>query len=172
MSNWYRKYTKRHLSKRLSFHRDKHYTYKNNYNILKVVVIFLVVLLIYFNWSFISTNLILAKEGFVKFYGDFLEGSFDEGISKIQDKGTGVVEKVKDTVTRDEVDYSIIENEIFKLINEERARNGARSLISNSNLNELSREHSEEMITQNFFEHSNLNVGENIGEVPIHYDVI
>src|SRR3989344_7928252 len=168
MSNWHIKYTKRHLSRKLSFHRDKHYTYKKNYNILKVVVIFLVVLLIYFNWSFISTNLILAKEGFVKFYGDFLEGSFDEGISKIQDKGTGVVEKVKDTVTRDEVDYSIIENEIFKLINEERARNGARSLISNSNLNELSRKHSEELITQNFFEHSNLNVGENIGEVPIH----
>lgn len=71
-----------------------------------------------------------------------------------------------------------IEQEILILVNEERQRYGIRVLTSESNLNSFARSWSERMISQNFFEHSNLGfsypstAGENIGEVPIHYNVI
>ncbi len=65
-----------------------------------------------------------------------------------------------------------IEKKILELVNEERARNGVRALTSNSKLNNLARQHSDKMMNENFFEHSGDNVGENIGETPIHYAVI
>lgn len=69
-------------------------------------------------------------------------------------------------------DIPIIENEIHRLVNEERLNQGVHNLQQNNVLNNWSRKHSEKMINESFFEHSNYNVGENIGEVPIHYSVV
>lgn len=75
-------------------------------------------------------------------------------------------------------DVGLIEQEILVLVNEERQRYGARELTAKSNLNSFARSWSDKMISQNFFEHSNLNfvypsiAGENIGETPIHYNVV
>lgn len=75
-------------------------------------------------------------------------------------------------------DVSIIEQEILVLVNEERQRYGSMALTSKSNLNSFARSWSDKMIAENFFEHSNLNfaypsiAGENIGETPIHYNVL
>ncbi len=75
-------------------------------------------------------------------------------------------------------DVGEIEQEILILVNEERQRNGVRALSAKSNLNSFARSWSEKMISQNFFEHSNLDfpypsiAGENIGETPVHYNVV
>ncbi len=75
-------------------------------------------------------------------------------------------------------DVSAIEQQILVLVNEERQRNGARALTSQSNLDSYARAWSDKMISQDFFEHSELNIpfpstaGENIGETPIHYNVV
>ncbi|MDD4083276.1 MAG: AN1-type zinc finger domain-containing protein [Sphaerochaetaceae bacterium] len=75
-------------------------------------------------------------------------------------------------------DPGIIESEIFRLVNEERSRYGAKQLTSKTHLNSFARSWSDKMMSDNFFEHSNLGfsfpstAGENIGEVPIHYSVI
>ena len=63
----------------------------------------------------------------------------------------------------------IIENKIFNLVNKERARYGVQPLIFNDKLNELAQRHSDKMMNENFFEHSNDNVGENIVDIPLHY---
>ncbi len=74
-------------------------------------------------------------------------------------------------------DVGIIEQEILVLINEERQIYGAQTLTSKSELNNYARVWSDKMISQGFFEHSDLNyyypsiAGENIGETPIHYNV-
>ena len=62
-----------------------------------------------------------------------------------------------------------IEQRIFELVNEERQRVGVSKLKANNRLDNLAKQHSEKMMDENFFEHSNDNVGENIGEIPIHY---
>jgi uncharacterized protein YkwD len=75
-------------------------------------------------------------------------------------------------------DVGVIEQEILTLVNEERARNGVRALVGKTNLNTYARSWSDKMIAENFFEHSKLNfpyssiAGENIGETPIHYNVV
>ena len=75
-------------------------------------------------------------------------------------------------------DVNLIEQEILVLVNEERQKYGARALTSKSNLDSFARSWSDKMISENFFEHSNLNfvypsiAGENIGETPIHYNVL
>lgn len=75
-------------------------------------------------------------------------------------------------------DVNLIEQEILVLVNEERQNYGARALTSKSHLNSFARSWSDKMISENFFEHSNLNfaypsiAGENIGETPIHYNVV
>lgn len=74
-------------------------------------------------------------------------------------------------------DVGIIEQEILVLVNEERQKYGAQALTSKSELNNYARAWSDKMISQGFFEHSDLNyyypsiAGENIGETPIHYNV-
>jgi len=74
-------------------------------------------------------------------------------------------------------DIDLIEQKILVLVNEERQNYGARTLTSKSHLNSFARSWSDKMISENFFEHSNLNfaypsiAGENIGETPIHYNV-
>lgn len=75
-------------------------------------------------------------------------------------------------------DVDLIEQEILVLVNEERQNYGARALTSKSHLDSFARSWSDKMISENFFEHSNLNfaypsiAGENIGETPIHYNVV
>ncbi len=69
-------------------------------------------------------------------------------------------------------DLAEIESRILVLVNEERARNGAHALRTNNNLDNLAQKHSDRMISEDFFEHSHYNVGENIGEVPLHYNVL
>jgi len=157
MSNWHIKYTKRHLSRKLSFHRDKHYTYKKNYNILKVVVIFLVVLLIYFNWSFISTNLILAKEGFVKFYDNFLEGSFDEGMDVVENVDFDIPKKIEYVISSEPISdkTKAVELAIHKYTNIERVQMGTSELIWDDDLSDIAREHSLDMVERDFFDHKN-----------------
>lgn len=81
-------------------------------------------------------------------------------------------EEISDTFSVTPKDIPLIESEIHRLVNEERAKYGVHSLEQVSYLNDWSRKHSEKMINESFFEHSNYNVGENIGETPIHYDVI
>jgi uncharacterized membrane protein YvlD (DUF360 family) len=71
-----------------------------------------------------------------------------------------------------EVNYTFVENEIFILVNNERKNNGINSLVSSEELNQFARKHSTNMVSQNSFQHSNANIGENIGEVPIHSNVI
>lgn len=66
-------------------------------------------------------------------------------------------------------DYGVIEEEIYRLVNEERSKKGRSPLRQTDYLNNLARGWSEKMIDEGFFEHSNYNVGENIAEVPIHY---
>ena len=95
--------------------------------------------------------------------------------SSTSSKG-GWLDKVTDEVTNRDV--GVIEQEILRLVNEERARNGARALVGKTNLNTYARSWSDKMIAENFFEHSKLNfpyssiAGENIGETPIHYNVV
>jgi len=95
--------------------------------------------------------------------------------SSTSSKG-GWLDKVTDEVTNRDV--GVIEQEILRLVNEERARNGARALTSQSYLNTYARKWSDKMISENMFEHSKLTfpyssiAGENIGETPIHYNVV
>lgn len=64
-----------------------------------------------------------------------------------------------------------IENRIFELVNKERQLNGAPVLVRNNYLDDLAKSHSKRMIEEDFFEHSNFNLGENIFYNPIHYNV-
>lgn len=90
----------------------------------------------------------------------------------------GLVNERNKCVDPNKRDIESIEQEILILVNEERQRYGSRELITRNELNSFARIWSDKMISQNFFEHSNLNfpypsiAGENIGETPIHYDVI
>ncbi len=75
-------------------------------------------------------------------------------------------------------DVGVIEQRILVLVNEERQRNGVRYLSSKVNLNNYARAWSDKMMSEGFFEHSDLDfsypstAGENIGETPIHYNVV
>lgn len=91
------------------------------------------------------------------------EASFNYG----EDKKITIPTSIKATM-----DVSKIESKILELVNNERLNNGARALTSTSYLSDLARKHSQRMINEDFFEHSNYNLGENIGEVPIWADVI
>jgi len=88
------------------------------------------------------------------------------------------LEKIDTLTSGGEKNIGEIEAKILVLVNEERSRNGAGALSSSSNLDNFARDWSNKMISQDFFEHSNLDfqyssiAGENIGETPIHYDVI
>lgn len=125
--------------------------------------------------STIATDLNGAVDSLVSKLGSIFSSETGE---KIKEVSSGAFEDIKDTVTVPERDYDFIENRIFELVNEERNRQGASALRSNVNLNSYARSWSEKMISENFFEHSNLNfayysiAGENIAETPIHYNVV
>lgn len=53
------------------------------------------------------------------------------------------------------LDTNRIENEIFKLINEERRKNGITELKKSSILEEVAKDHSDDMVENDFFEHTN-----------------
>ena len=137
MSNWHRKYTKRHLSRKLSFHRNKNYTYKKNYNILKVVVIFFVVLLIYFNWDGINNT-----------YNNFIEENLEDKIDEIKDKGAGVVEVFKSEPERKEECMNT-----FNQLNEIRERYDKSPISWDDNTYKLAVERSKDMYEKNYFDH-------------------
>jgi len=106
------------------------------------------------------------------YFNPFIMGSGDSN-SKIESSVSQVWEGLKNTVTVPERDYPLIESRILDLVNQERSKYGVSALRSNANLNSLARGWSEKMIAENFFEHGKkYNVGENIGEVPIHYNVL
>ncbi len=90
----------------------------------------------------------------------------------------GILQGIKDTFKPEDRDVKSIEQEILVLVNKERANYNARALSSRSNLDNFARSWSDKMMSEGFFEHSNLNIpysstaGENIGETPIHYDVV
>ena len=65
----------------------------------------------------------------------------------------------------------LIERRVFELVNEEREKFGVHKLILDSTLNKLAKEHSTKMLEEGFLEHSKGDIGENIVEVPIWYDV-
>src|SRR3989344_568865 len=76
------------------------------------------------------------------------------------------------------LDIDLIESEVLKLVNAERSKYNARALNSRNDLHNFARSWSEKMISQNFFEHSNMGfsfnsyAGENIMQTPIHSSVI
>lgn len=66
-------------------------------------------------------------------------------------------------------DEAAIENKIFELVNDERAKVRIKPLTSDSDLNILAKQHSMKMKREWSFEHSKNNIGENIIEAPIYY---
>ena len=108
-----------------------------------------------------------------------------ESVDEISEKAQGIIMKiadtggeVKDIIVEEIEDFSKpineteIENQIFVLINKERERNGRHHLVRNTYLDNLAKSHSGRMIEENFFEHSNFNLGENIALTPIHSSVV
>lgn len=128
--------------------------YENRKNVLFVIL--LIFLIIYIS---VPSEKSYVTETFNQWFA---------GASSLAEKS---FEEIDNVVSVPERDYNIVEGRILELVNQERARNGAPSLKLNSQLNDWARKWSEKMISENFFEHSEYNVGENIGEVPIHYNV-
>lgn len=54
------------------------------------------------------------------------------------------------------IDISSLESEIHDLINQERQNNGLKTLSFDSKLSDIARAHSQDMATNNYFEHENL----------------
>ncbi|MFH1376578.1 MAG: CAP domain-containing protein [Candidatus Woesearchaeota archaeon] len=123
-----------------------------------IAIIFLF-LLLYVNWADVSSNfddIELKKDEYI--------GEIDNLIDEVEENDN--IEKIEKSVENDEIN---IEENILKLVNEERGRNGVGSLRFDSSLNNMAKTHSERMLEEGFFEHSNYNVGENIFMTPKHY---
>ena len=114
--------------------------------------------------------------GIVFFFNNpsIFEGKVDEAKQTIETK----VEEFTEEPLESSRDVTVIEGRILELVNEERSRNHAGSLVASNSLNKFASSWSDKMIEEGFFEHSNLDfsfnsyAGENIGETPIHYAVI
>jgi len=152
---------------------------KRQRNWIKYLVIILVLFLllyIYINRD-TALNPILMKYNETNF-SVFNPFSVNLSLSEGNSSDGGFFEGVKDTFSRDSIDVGLVEQEILILVNEERSKYGARSLIPKESLNNYAREWSDQMISQDFFEHSSLNFqyasisGENIAETPIHSNVV
>ena len=65
------------------------------------------------------------------------------------------------------LDKNVIENEIFKLINNEREKQRKRTLLENEQLQKQAKEYSFKMLQENFFSHSKFPKGQNIGQIKI-----
>ncbi len=68
---------------------------------------------------------------------------------------SGIVDSVSKVATHD-VDISLIESKVHQLINEQRENNGLSSISWDSKLSDIARGHSQDMIDNNFFDHTNL----------------
>ena len=161
--------------------------FKRQRNWLKYLVIILLVILLWQSYNHKETILnpafdVYNKTNFTLFMpiniGNF---SFDSSSNPLSTNDKNPSSTNSGGGWFDEVtnrDVGVIEQEILRLVNEERQRNGARALVGNANLNNYARSWSDKMISGGFFEHSNLNfpyssiAGENIGETPIHYNVV
>src|SRR3989304_1041367 len=138
--NWHRRYKRHHL-RRHYFHQQN-WEPKRRLNIpIKGILKWLVVIILIINYSQILGLL-----------------------NNLDGKPKGVLSKVTFVPIRNETE---IEMKIYELTNSERIKVGKHSLIYNPELSRLAKGWSEKMINENFFEHSNYNIGENIGEVPI-----
>ena len=182
--NWHRRYTRKHIN-----HDGWHsYPRKRKMKFVEKFLIGLGILAILFflislpslnenndNISIQENELPVEEESSKPEVREEITNWF----SKIGDfMDEKVISNIKQGVNSEERDMASIEEKIFLLVNEERARQGAGQLKSQSHLNSFARAWSEKMIKEDFFEHSNLNfafpstAGENIGETPIHYNVV
>jgi uncharacterized protein YkwD len=113
---------------------------------------------------------IIIVLGLFYFAGEYEAGNLKLPALKIPEYDFS---KVGNGLDRDE--YSI-EQRIFQLMNAERERIGRSPLRQIEKLNNYAKTHSIDMIQNNYFEHNDFNYnmyqGENIGETPIHYNVI
>jgi len=149
--------------------------YSRQINLVKIILICGIIALLFYSYQ--NRNVISDKFSEIDFkskinFNDSLFSNTDNSEGSSSSSGGGLISDIKNIVTVPERDYFIVEARIFSLVNEERGNYGARSLNPDNNLNNLARKWSEKMINENFFEHSHYNVGENIGEVPLHYNVV
>lgn len=87
---------------------------------------------------------------------------------KPEDKGAIDLQFTQNELTVD----SVSEQQMFKLVNEERMRNDAKPLIWNENLANVGREHSEDMFKRGYFSHfspEGKDVGDRLLESGIEY---
>lgn len=75
-----------------------------------------------------------------------------------------VLNKIKKPILRNE---TAIAESIFASTNEERKKAGVHPLQWSNQLANVAKGHSVDMIENGYFEHNEVNLGENIGEVPI-----
>ncbi len=67
-----------------------------------------------------------------------------------------IISDVKDAITPKPKDISIIEMEVHRLVNEQRTSHGLSALSWDSKLSDIARSHSQDMLNNNFFDHTNL----------------
>jgi uncharacterized protein YkwD len=91
------------------------------------------------------------------FYYEYKEGTitnfFSESIKEIPTIETTLKESEELKSTQSE--FSELELEVQKLVNEERVNHGLKQLTWNDDLAVVARSHSEDMIKRNFFQHKN-----------------
>tara|TARA_Y100000310_G_C20517758_1_gene732073 strand:- start:399 stop:932 length:534 start_codon:yes stop_codon:yes gene_type:complete len=105
-----------------------------------------------------------------------LEAAYQGTSDLVEEIASG--ETIEEIFEPEPINIDLIESEVFRLVNQERSRNGVSALTSRDNFDSFSRSWSEKMINENFYEHSNLEfsfnsyAGENIALTPIHSSVI
>jgi len=150
MDNWHRKYTKKILynNPHSNLHISHDFRKKDNSWVIFLIIIGVIVLILYNNTDF-KTEFNTNVESFTK---------------HMQSKKLELSSIVNDL----ERDETVIEDIVFRLVNEERAKVGKNLLKRSGKLDNLAKEHSIRMIQESFFEHSTgNNVGENIIHTPI-----
>ncbi|MFH1181385.1 MAG: CAP domain-containing protein [Candidatus Woesearchaeota archaeon] len=151
-------------------------------NIVKIVIIILVICLLFQAFRekdtvSITVNKLYHKTNFSALVPIELTGYQINSSKRVAADITQTVKDIGGTLTPEPRDVSVIESEILKSVNKERAARGVGSLTNSDRLRTYARSWSEKMITGNFFEHSKLSfsynsiAAENIMETPIHYDV-
>lgn len=120
----------------------------------------------------------LSRESSKKEYFEKISKFFSSFSEDANDIFENVGSDIEETFSGEDRDTAEIEQEIHRLVNIERGNYNARALSRKNNLDTFAKEWSNKMMNEGFFEHSNLNfyyaniAGENIGETPIHYNVI
>lgn len=142
--------------------------YSRQINLVKIILIFVIIIILFYAYD--QRGLISDKFGEINLKDKI---NFNASLFSLNNKS--ISDNLKGSTSRD---VSLIEAEILSLVNEERQKYKVKPLVSRSNFNKYAREWSDKMISEDFYEHSDLSfaysyaAGENIGETPIHYDVI